>query len=121
MGDTSGPALNILIKLMSIMSLVLAPVFFLLYGKEVRPFLGNDTRTVEWWTGPLVGVLILVGVGIMCVVFSMINGKKMKEFKDTVEQQYEEAKNSAPTAPVSNAPTVDSPFVISTALSFKTA
>ena len=30
--DTSGPSLNILIKLMSIMSLVLAPIFFLIYG-----------------------------------------------------------------------------------------
>merc|ERR1712084_75735 len=76
--DTSGPALNILIKLMSIISLVLAPVFFLLYGKEVRPFLGNDSRTVEGWVGPLIGLIILIAVGIMCVVFSIINGKKMQ-------------------------------------------
>lgn len=74
--DTSGPALNILIKLMSIISLVLAPVFFLLYGKEVRPFLGNDTRTVPGWTGPVVGVIILAVVAAMCVIFGWINSKK---------------------------------------------
>lgn len=87
--DTSGPALNILIKLMSIISLVLAPVFFLLYGKEVRPFLGNDERDIEPWVAPVIGMVILTGVGILCVVFSVINGKKMKQFKEQVEAQYE--------------------------------
>jgi len=68
----------------------------------------------------LVGIIILVAVAIMCVVFSMINGKKMAQFKEEVERQYMEAKNSSnDSAPVA-APTVDSPFVISTALSFKT-
>merc|ERR1711981_1303867 len=80
--DTSGPALNILIKLMSIISLALAPVFFLLYGKEVRPFLGNDKRTVAGWVGPVIGLIILVVVAILCVIFTSINNKKMQEFKD---------------------------------------
>merc|ERR1711981_1213485 len=116
--DTSGPALNILIKLMSIISLVLAPVFFLLYGAEVRPFLGNDTRTVEGWIGPVIGLVILVAVGIMCVVFTSINGRKMKEFKEEVERQYKEAQ--AEGDDVERAPaSFDSPFVISTRLSFK--
>merc|ERR1712110_135910 len=64
--DTSGPALNILIKLMSIISLVLAPVFFLLYGSEVRPFVGNSARDIEPWVAPVIGIFILVGVGILC-------------------------------------------------------
>merc|ERR1712151_298063 len=116
--DTSGPALNILIKLMSIISLVLAPVFFLLYGKEVRPFLGNDARTVPAWTGPVVGVIIGVVVAAMCVIFSYVNGKKMQEFKDEVERQYKEAQASG--GDVERAPaSFDSPFVISTRLSFK--
>ena len=58
--DTSGPALNILIKLMSTISLVLAPMFLLLYGKKVCPLVGNDTRTVEARVGPVTGIIILV-------------------------------------------------------------
>jgi len=116
--DTSGPALNILIKLMSIISLVLAPVFFLLYGKEVRPFLGNDVRSVPGWTGPVVGIIILVAVAVMCVVFSWINGNKMQEFKDEVEKQFQEAKRSG-GGTSSSAPEVTSPFVVKTRLAFK--
>ena len=61
---TSEHALNILIKPMSIISLVLVPGF-LLYGKEVRPFVGNDTRTVEAWVGPVIGIIFLVAVALM--------------------------------------------------------
>merc|ERR1719275_593471 len=117
--DTSGPALNILIKLMSIISLVLAPVFFLLYGKEVRPFLGNDTRTVEAWVGPVIGLIILIVVGIMCAIFTSINNKKMQEFKDEVERQYQEA--SASDGEGAGPRVADAPFVIATHLSFRTA
>jgi len=117
--DTSGPALNILIKLMSIISLVLAPVFFLLYGKEVRPFLGNDTRSVEAWVGPVIGLIILIAVGIMCAIFTSINNKKMQEFKDEVERQYQEA--SASDGEGAGPRVADAPFVIATHLSFRTA
>jgi len=117
--DTSGPALNILIKLMSIISLVLAPVFFLLYGKEVRPFLGDYQRTVEGWVGPLIGLIILIAVAILCVIFSMINGKKMQEFKDRVQAQYQEASSKDPKDNYrGDTPAADSSFVISTKLTF---
>merc|ERR1712032_349376 len=99
-------------------SLVLAPVFFLLYGQEVRPFLGNDSRTVEPWVGPVVGLILLVAVGAMCAVFSIINGKKMQEFKDEVERQYQEASEDAPASGGNAAAPVDSAFIISTTLTF---
>jgi H(+)-translocating pyrophosphatase len=54
--DTSGPALNILIKLMSVVSLVMAPLF-------------KETPWDE--TGIIVGVILIVIVGIFLTVFSM--------------------------------------------------
>lgn len=41
--DTSGPSLNILIKLMSVVSLVLAPWFVKVHGLDVE-----TTATVDW-------------------------------------------------------------------------
>lgn len=117
--DTSGPALNILIKLMSIISLVLAPVFFLLYGAEVRPFLGNDTRTVDGWVGPVIGLVILIAVGVMCAIFTIINNKKMQEFKDEVDRQFKEAMGDDDDR--CPEPDAGAPFVIATHLSFRTA
>merc|ERR1712019_319514 len=52
-------------------------------------------NTVPAWTGPVVGVIILVVVAAMCVIFSYVNGKKMQEFKDEVEKQYREAAKSS--------------------------
>merc|ERR1719503_77449 len=77
--DTSGPSLNILIKLMSIMSLVLAPVFYLIYGDETEPFVGGSSGTEEW-VGPVVSVIILVILVILSAAVMASNTKYYKEF-----------------------------------------
>jgi K(+)-stimulated pyrophosphate-energized sodium pump len=48
--DTSGPSLNILIKLMSVVSLVLAPWFVAHHGIEI------DTQTTSWLTDVMRGL-----------------------------------------------------------------
>jgi hypothetical protein len=55
--DTSGPSLNILIKLMSIFSLVLTPLF------------GSDWQSGYWWVE-----MIVLGceVGILWVVYYFV-------------------------------------------------
>ena len=58
--DTSGPALNILIKLMSILSLTLAPIF-----KE-------DWET--WWAG-LILLAVMCGVSAAAYYFFWISKK----------------------------------------------
>lgn len=96
--DTSGPALNILIKLMSIMSLVLAPVFFMLYGKEVRPFVGDATRSVQAWVAPIVGLIILIVVVVICIVFAICNGRYNAAFRNSVEQEMLKAEKGGSSA-----------------------
>merc|ERR1711871_1001277 len=83
--DTSGPSLNILIKLMSIMSLVLAPVFFLIYGSETDPFVGGSTGTASW-VGPVVSIIIIVILVIISVTVSLSNEKFYTDFKATVDE-----------------------------------
>ena len=62
--DTSGPALNILIKLMSVISLVIAPA---LKSWQVEVSTGN---IIEWeWKSVIVGVCILL---VMLVLLALI-------------------------------------------------
>ena len=77
--DTSGPSLNILIKLMSVMSLVLAPVFFIIYGAETTPFVGGGST--EPWVGPVVGLAILLVLIIVVVAVQKGNNKFYADFK----------------------------------------
>lgn len=63
--DTSGPALNILIKLMSIISLVLAPSFKSIYGTSCHK--GNESCGAPfpedaWYAGLIILVVLLVFV-----------------------------------------------------------
>merc|ERR1712072_524324 len=60
--DTSGPALNILIKLMSIISLVLAPSFKRMYktGCEVSKTCGTPFPENAWYAGLIILVVLLV-------------------------------------------------------------
>ena len=46
--DTSGPSLNILIKLMSVVSLVLAPWFVKVHGIDVD---GQISNFISWFVG----------------------------------------------------------------------
>jgi H(+)-translocating pyrophosphatase len=92
--DTSGPSLNILIKLMSIMSLVLAPIFYLIYGDETEPFVGGSSGTEEW-VGPVVSVIILVILVILSAAVLSSNTKYYKEFNARVEEAMKEASDES--------------------------
>ena len=64
--DTSGPALNILIKLMSIISLVLAPSFKSIYGTDctgaghVKDLCGAPFPENAWYAGLIILVILIV-------------------------------------------------------------
>jgi len=92
--DTSGPSLNILIKLMSIMSLVLAPVFYLIYGDETEPFVGGSSGTEEW-VGPVVSVIILVILVILSAAVMASNTKYYKEFNARVDEAMKSASDES--------------------------
>jgi K(+)-stimulated pyrophosphate-energized sodium pump len=53
--DTSGPSLNILVKLMSVVSLVLAPWFVRVHGIETAPGAGISLDSVLDFLGRLIG------------------------------------------------------------------
>ena len=83
--DTSGPALNILIKLMSVISLVIAPA--------LKAWQVNDASVVEeWeWRSCVVGASILVVLGI-AIVFIQRNidagyASKRDEVEASIAQQ----------------------------------
>jgi len=116
--DTSGPALNILIKLMSIMSLVLAPVFFMLYGKEVRPFVGDATRSVAPWVAPVVGVIILIVVVVICVVFAICNGRYNAAFRKNVETEMIKSSGGDSSSGEVELTSINSAFCIETIIPF---
>lgn len=58
--DTSGPALNILIKLMSIISLVLAPSFKSIYDHCDGCDIGSPFPEASWYAGLIILVVLLV-------------------------------------------------------------
>jgi len=95
--DTSGPSLNILIKLMSIMSLVLAPIFYIIYGTETSPFVGSSNGTAAW-VGPVIGLIVIVILVIIVVAVQSSNNKYYKDFKDKVNKAMEEASRTAAAA-----------------------
>jgi len=82
--DTSGPALNILIKLMSIVSLVLAPVF-----KDCC------TEEFESWGGVLAGVLALIAMAIFSFFVLRYIEKSNSEFYAMIDKMAEKMKNDA--------------------------
>jgi K(+)-stimulated pyrophosphate-energized sodium pump len=81
--DTSGPALNVLIKLMTLVSLVLAPAFKNIYPPN------QDTNGFEE-KGVIAGVIIIVVVGGFCYWWKMrSNAKNSKpEAKQTHSAAY---------------------------------
>jgi hypothetical protein len=90
--DTSGPSLNILIKLMSVMSLVLAPIFYLVYGKETNPFIGGGPDGAAAWVGPVVGVVVIIILVIVVVAVQNGNDKFYADFKAKVANAMSAAK-----------------------------
>jgi len=72
--DTSGPALNVLIKLMTLVSLVLAPAFKTIYDTPLKVAQGFETK------GVISGVVIIVVVGAFCYFWQQrSNAKNAKE------------------------------------------
>merc|ERR1711865_1290705 len=80
--DTSGPALNILIKLMSIFSLVLAPVF-----KDCC------TEEFESWGGVVAGVMALLAMAVFSFFVLRYIEKGNAEFYAMIEKMSEQRKN----------------------------
>ena len=72
--DTSGPALNVLIKLMTLVSLVLAPAFKTIYDTQEKVQNGFETK------GVISGVVIIVVVGAFCLFWQKrSNAKNAKD------------------------------------------
>jgi len=90
--DTSGPSLNILIKLMSVMSLVLAPIFFLIYRTESEPFVGGGADGADPWVGPVVGLVIILLLLIIVIAVQKSNDKFYADFKEKVAEAMKAAK-----------------------------
>eukprot|EP00750_Incisomonas_marina_P007677 INCI15026.1.p1 GENE.INCI15026.1~~INCI15026.1.p1 ORF type:complete len:984 (-),score=135.57 INCI15026.1:437-3388(-) len=84
--DTSGPSLNILIKLMSVMSLVLAPIFYLIYGSETAPFVGGGDTGADAWVGPVIGLIVIVILLIIVIFVQKSNDKFYVDFKEKVAE-----------------------------------
>jgi len=91
--DTSGPALNILIKLMSVISLVIAPA---LKAWQYSPTQG----TVSWeWRSVLLGagMLIALMITVVCIQKSIDAGYQVKRDEVKADQK-KEAKEAADLA-----------------------
>jgi len=89
--DTSGPALNILIKLMSVISLVIAPA---LKNWQVDPATGDVMEWEPKSVGVGVGVLLVMLV-ILAFIQRQIDlgyGVKRKEVEASIEEQKAKAK-----------------------------
>ena len=85
--DTSGPALNILIKLMTIVSLVCAPAF-----NKVNPAVNGVVA--DWTTmGVVIGVVIMVVIfGILYFINNMFNADHQKMVDELAEAAKELAR-----------------------------
>ncbi len=108
--DTSGPSLNILIKLMSVISLVIAPLMTKNDGKEAR----ETWEKKSWWVGLIVGVVVAIIMALYYWKFSegllhdreeidktakrRKNDKEMKDTKVTAADKKEEVKAEAKEA-----------------------
>merc|ERR550537_913931 len=73
--DTSGPALNILIKLMSMVSLTIAP---LLKDEQNGEKVGNDDWE-NWYFG-------MIPLGLFVVITSVLVFKRILTWKDPLEE-----------------------------------
>jgi hypothetical protein len=94
--DTSGPALNILIKLMSVISLVIAPAL-----KAWQT--DSSGAIVEWeWRSVIVGVVILIiGLVILYFIQRYIDygyGVKREEVEKSIKEQKDKSKAEADAA-----------------------
>jgi hypothetical protein len=70
--DTSGPALNILLKMMSLISLVLAPSF-----KNVNP-MGDAFDADSWY----IGLILIIVVGGFLIYFSRYASNSYKSMEE---------------------------------------
>ena len=77
--DTSGPSLNILIKLMSVMALVLAPRFKQLDDDE--GFKWNGTYGGGWW----IAIILAIFLAIVIIITNLLITKQVAAFKASLE------------------------------------
>jgi Na+/H+-translocating membrane pyrophosphatase len=83
--DTAGPSLHVLVTLISLLSLVLSPVFYVIYRSETLPFVGGGADGSVDWVGPVVGVIIMAVMIIVIAVAQHLNDKFYAGLKKTVE------------------------------------
>jgi Na+/H+-translocating membrane pyrophosphatase len=86
--DTSGPALNILIKLMSIMSLVLAPRFAQIADDKGLKY--DDEWGGGWWIAIILLVVLLLIVAVANISIVMI----VKKFKQRLDDRKTDMENA---------------------------
>merc|ERR1719217_931736 len=105
--DTSGPALNILIKLMSVISLVIAPSLKAWQIDDNDTADPSDDHIIEWEpksVGVGAGILIVLLV-VLYFIQKQIDygyGVKRKEVEASIAEQEAKAKNAAEAAVAAN-------------------
>merc|ERR1712196_378605 len=93
--DTSGPALNILIKMMSLIALVLAPQFKKDEGPDKGPLKAFDAKS--WY----IGVIILVVTFLFLAGFNVYSGKRYAALMAELNNDTDSGNKSSGTAAAS--------------------
>jgi H(+)-translocating pyrophosphatase len=100
--DTSGPALNIFIKMSALLSIVLAPSF-----KSVNPSGGVFPNSTFW-----IGIIIFVVVAVVLIIFNYFmlkkyakNAKMLEEARGTDNEGNAPSASAAPVPPPTAEPT----------------
>uniref|UniRef100_A0A7S4DU26 H(+)-exporting diphosphatase n=1 Tax=Lotharella globosa TaxID=91324 RepID=A0A7S4DU26_9EUKA len=86
--DTSGPSLNILIKLMSVVSLVIAPLMTKNGGNEPKDTWEKDS----WWIGFIVLIVLLI---FIAVYYLIIQNLAQLHDKETIDAEAKKRKGES--------------------------
>jgi len=92
--DTSGPSLNIFVKMTALLSIVLAPTF-----KAINPN-GGVFPTSNWW----IGIIILVCVCLFCIVFNYFMLQKYERNAQMLQAAKGEGAPAAPATATTTPP-----------------
>ena len=94
--DTSGPSLNILIKLMSVMALVLAPRFKQLANDD--GFKWQEGWGGEWWIAIILAIILTIVIVVANIVITMTT-KKFETALNDKKSALEQAQGISADAP----------------------
>jgi Na+/H+-translocating membrane pyrophosphatase len=94
--DTSGPSLNILIKLMSVMALVLAPRFEQLANDD--GFKWQEGWGGEWWIAIILAIILTIVIVVANIVITMTT-KKFETALNDKKSALEQAQGISADAP----------------------